>query len=267
MNQGTMSHKSLSLKTAAVFVASNLMLGACSSSSGESLQEVAAQDEELRPHQKLENETGVKINPGIAKRDFNNHHEYEQADGSDVSPYPAIDRAGMREEGEKIDAGIASCELNNELEDHHADGSGVSPYPALDRAELREEEDAYVVTFTGDFFDPGVLLVPDSKVSLQLILSGENFTDISPTLMTEFRDGELDWTGTFMDQDLHEQDTAFTLADGKFTATYYKDSPHFEDFELTMWTPNVYFDEGDHTTNPVSFRCGDGRSWNWEPLA
>lgn len=226
MNQGTMSHKSLSLKTAAVFVASTLMLGACSSSSGESLQEGAAQDEELSPQQKLENEAGVKIDPGIA-----------------------------------------SCEFNNELEDHHADGSGVSPYPALDRAELREEEDAYVVTFTGDFFDPEVLLVPDSKVSLQLILSGENFTDISPTLMTEFRDGELDWTGTFMDQDLHEQDTAFTLADGKFTATYYKDSPHFEDFELTMWTPNVYFDEGDHTTNPVSFRCGDGRSWNWEPLA
>src|SRR5690625_3459201 len=72
MNQGTMSHKSLSLKTAAVFVASTLMLGACSSSSGESLQEGAAQDEELSPQQKLENEAGVKIDPGIASCEFNN---------------------------------------------------------------------------------------------------------------------------------------------------------------------------------------------------
>src|SRR5699024_12453193 len=60
------------------------------------------------------------------------------------------------------------------------------------------------------------------------------FTAVSPTLMTEFRNGELDVTGTFMDQDLHEQDTAFTLEDGEFTATYAKDSPHFEDFELSI---------------------------------
>src|SRR5690625_6790596 len=159
MNQGTMSHKSLSLKTAAVFVASTLMLGACSSNSSKSLQDGAAQDEELSPQQKLENEGGVKIDPGIA-----------------------------------------SCEFNNELEDHHADGSGVSPYPALDRAELREEEDAYVVTFTGDFFDPEVLLVPDSKVSLQLILSVENLTDISPSLMKVFRIVDVDWTGNLFDQ-------------------------------------------------------------------
>lgn len=226
MNQGTMSRKSLSYKTAVVLAASTLMLGACASSNSDSPQEGAGQEEQLSPQQKLENEAGVSIEPGVA-----------------------------------------SCAFNNELEDHHGDGSGVSPYPALDRAELREEEDAYVVTFTGDFFDPEVLLVPDSKVTLQVILSGEDFADVSPTLMTEFRNGELDGTGTFMDQEFHEQDTAFTLEDGKFTATYAKDSPHFEDFELAMWAPNVYFDEGDETTNPVSFRCGDGRSWNWEPLA
>ena len=220
-----MSRKALSLKTAAVLAASTLMLAACSSSNSASLQEGAGQDQDSSPQQNVEDETGASIEPGVA-----------------------------------------SCEFNNELEDHHGDGSGVSPYPALDRAELREEEDVYVVTFTGDFFDPEVLLVPDSNVSLHVILSGEDFTAVSPTLMTEFRNGELDVTGTFMDQDLHEQDTAFTLEDGEFTATYAKDSPHFEDFELSMWTPSVYFDEGDETTAPVSFRCGDGRSWDWEPL-
>ena len=221
-----MSHKSLSLKTAAVLAASTLMLAACSSSDGASLQEGAGQDQESSPQQKLEEEAGVSIEPGVA-----------------------------------------SCEFNNELEDHQGDGSGVSPYPDLDRAELREEEEAYVVTFTGEFFDPEVLLIDDSLVSLQVALSGEDFTAISPTLMTEFRNGELDGTGTFMDQEFHDQDTDFTLEDGKFTATYAKDSPHFEDFEVDMWTPDVYFDDGDETTNPVSYRCGDGRSWDWEPLS
>lgn len=172
-----------------------------------------------------------------------------------------------KEAGVSIEPGVASCDFNNELDEFQGDGSGVSEYPALDSAEIREEEDAYVVTFTGDFFSPDVLLVPDSKVSLQVLLSAEDFSAVSPTLMTDYRNGELELTGTFMDQEWHEQDTGATFEDGKFTATYSKDSPHFEDFELSMWAVSVYFDEGDGTKNPVSFRCGDGRSWDWEPLA
>ncbi|HLS03751.1 MAG TPA: hypothetical protein VK030_03225 [Actinomycetales bacterium] len=228
-----MSLTKFSRKTAAIFAAGALALAGCSSV-----------DNDLPESKKA---TGQEAS----------------SQDEEMSPQERL----HTESGVVIEPGIASCEFNNELEDHMGDGGGVSAFPELDRAELREEEDAYVVTFTGDFFDPEVLLVPGSNVSLQVILSGEDFTAVSPTLMTEFRNGELDVTGTFMDQDFHEQDTAFTLEDGEFTATYAKDSPHFEDFEVDMWTPDVYFDDGDETTNPVSYRCGDGRSWDWEPLS
>ncbi|MEE6283238.1 hypothetical protein [Georgenia sp. MJ170] len=169
--------------------------------------------------------------------------------------------------GASTEPGLATCEFNNELDDHQGDGSGVSPYGQLESAELREEADAYVVTLTGDFFDPGVLLADGGNGSLQVMLHGEDYTAPAPTLMTEFRAGEMEFSGTFLEQEQQSQQTGAVLEDGTFTATYPKDSPHLEGFEPTMWTASVYFDDGDESVNPVSFRCGDGRSLDWEPLA
>lgn len=227
-----MSLTKFSRKTAAIFAVGALALAGCSSA-----------DNDLPENKKV---TGQEAS----------------SQDEEMSPQERL----HAEAGVVIEPGVASCEFNNELEDHMGDGSGVSSFPELDRAELSEEDDAYVVTFTGDFFDPEVLLTPDSFVSLTVMLSAEDFMEISPTLMTEYRKGELEFTGTFEDQDMHDQDTGVTLEDGVFTARYPKDSPHLEEFELSMWAASVYFDNGDEATDPVSFRCGDGRSWDWEPL-
>lgn len=170
------------------------------------------------------------------------------------------------EGGVEVEPGLASCQFNNELSDDEGDGSGVSPFGDLDRAELREEADAYVVTFTGDFFDPDVLLADDAYGNLQITLTGEDFDLPSPALYTDFRNGAIEGTGTVLKGELHEQDTGAVIEDGVYTATFPKDSPHLEGFEPTMWVAGAYLDDGE-TERPVSFRCGDGRSWDWEPLA
>lgn len=171
------------------------------------------------------------------------------------------------EGGVSIEPGLASCQFNNELRDDQGDGTGVSPFGELDRAELREEADAYVVTFTGDFFSTDVLLADDASGNLQITLIGEDLDRPNPGLYTDFWKGEIGITGTVLEGEPHEQDTGAAIEDGVYTATFPKDSPHLEGFEPTMWVASAYLDDGDETTYPVSFRCGDGRNWNWEPLA
>src|SRR5690625_4358587 len=171
------------------------------------------------------------------------------------------------EGGVTYEPGLASCQFNNELEDFEGDGTGVSPYGELDRAELREEDDAYVVTLTGDFFDPEVLLDEDANGDVQVMLHGEDFMEAAPNLVTAFGYGNFGFSGTTLEGERYEQDTGAVIEDGVFTATHPKDSPHFKGFEPVQWTVAVGFNDGNDATNPVSFRCGDGRAWTWEPAA
>lgn len=176
----------------------------------------------------------------------------------ELSPQERIEQ----EAGVTIEAGAASCSFNNEIDEYQWDGSGEHPLGQLDTAEIRETADAYEVTFTGDFFDPS-LVAEDTYVTTQLTLTG---ADDNVALYTSFRKGELDSTGTMVDGEVHELETGAALEPGMLSASFPKNSPDFAGFTPEMWFASIYYDGGDESLNPVSFRCGDGRNWNWEPL-
>ena len=165
--------------------------------------------------------------------------------------------------GVTIEPGFATCAFNNEADDPNYDG--------LETVEIQETSDAYVVTYTGDFFDPDQLVTEQSSLNLQLIFSGQEVDEPSPTLMTTYYRGELDFTGTFegLSQDAIEQETGAVVEDGIFTATYAKSSPHFEGFTPDSWVASVNFTPNvdDESIRSESVRCGDGRNWPWEPAA
>lgn len=171
------------------------------------------------------------------------------------------------EGGVSYEPGLASCEFNNEMREDQGDGSGVSPFGEMDRVELREEPDAYVVTMTGDLLTTEVFETEGAYANLQIILSPQDSEDLSRYLVTEYWETDMTFSGTKHDGDAYEQDTGATLEGGTFTATFPKDSPHLEDFEVRMWAANVSFSLDDEDLRPVSFRCGNGNSWTWEPLA
>ena len=167
-----------------------------------------------------------------------------------------------QEAGVTIEPGAASCSFNNELEEFHWDGSGEHPLGTLDTAEIRETADAYEMTFTGDFFDPS-LLDEDAYSNMQLGLVG---AESNVTLYTSFRRGEVELTGTMAETEINHLETGAALEPGVFSASFPKDSPDLAGFTPEMWFAAVFYSSGDESLDPLSFRCGDGRNWNWEPL-
>ena len=191
------------------------------------------------------------------------------ADSPETSPELSPQERFEQENDVSVTPGLATCKFNNELEDYEADGSGVSPYPELATAEIRETPEAYEVTFTGDFFDPDELIGDRSTLNLHLMLIGEDPGADSPTLLTEYSFGELDLTGTYMGQSAEavELETSPKLEEGKFHATYPKDSPHLENFTPAEWVASVSYSENidNEEMRPAGFRCADGRNLRWEP--
>lgn len=176
----------------------------------------------------------------------------------ELSPQERIEQ----EAGVSIEPGVASCSFNNELDDYHWDGSGSHPLGELDTAELRETADAYEMTFTGDFFDPSNL-TEESVLKPQIgLTNGDQLVGLS----TEYYRGELDRSGTVVDAQIDEFDTHTQLEPGKLTATFPKSATDLQDFTPTMWFADVYYSSGDDSLNPINFRCGDGRNWDWKPL-
>lgn len=173
-----------------------------------------------------------------------------------------------QEAGVVIEPGYASCEFNNELKDHDWDGSGEHPFGQLDTVEVQETETTYDVTFTGEFFDPS-LLTDDSNMNMQVQLIADN-NENSISLYTGYWKGEVELTGVVVTEDgaqeEQELETSPKLESGKFTASYPKEAVEEIVSEPAMWVASMYFASGDEDEQPISFRCGDGRNWNWEPL-
>src|SRR5699024_6045074 len=98
IDEGTMSRKALSLKTAAVLAATTLMLAACSSSNSASLRDASVQDMHSSRQQYVAEECGAWIERSVASCQFTNELEHHQRDGSGVSPCPALDRGQLGED-------------------------------------------------------------------------------------------------------------------------------------------------------------------------
>ena len=140
-----------------------------------------------------------------------------------------------------------------------------------ERVEIREEPDAYVVTYTGSFFDPDELLSSNRALTLSVTLDGGKPSG-TRTLLTLYYAGRLSFTGTYGDAGTNEEKlrTGADLSTGTFTASYSKSSDNLTGFTPTTWTASVSLmtiPASESATRKVQdFRCGTGESWEWKPL-
>ena len=189
---------------------------------------------------------------------------------------PQASEQTQPDEGVTVEPGFASCTFNNELDDHEWDGSGSYSDGTLETAEVRETDEAYEVTMTGDFFDPAAPFLEEGVLTLNLQFDSADFED-GFALQTSYNDGEIDFSGVVtsdeQSQEALDQDTNASLEEGAFTATYPKGVPAIDEVDPELWMANVYFDVRESTANGISessgngsFRCNDGRSWDWQPL-
>ncbi|MDR6868794.1 hypothetical protein J2Y69_003418 [Microbacterium resistens] len=180
------------------------------------------------------------------------------------------------EEKRRADAGLivqpgsATCTFNN-VPEGATDGA-VTTLGHLDTAQVQETADAYVVTFTGDFFDRSTRLTSDSILTLSVAFDGPEGAG-TRTLTTLYYEGDLSFTGAHGDAGSKEEPlrTDASLRNGKFTATYPKSSANLAGFTPTTWEPSVSVmgaPSSDGAGHPLQFfRCGDGQSWEWLPAA
>lgn len=198
-----------------------------------------------------------------------------QSDQTAAEAPETTEQQSQPDDGVTVEPGLASCTFNNELGAEDEDGDESHSLGSLEIAELRETDEAYEVTMTGDFFDPEAPFLDEGVLTLNLQLhSSEPGDDV--VLLTDYQDGELDFSGAMTSdttQETYDQDTGATLEPGTFTATYPKGIPALDDIDPSLWVASVYFDVREKAEGSLSesvangsFRCGDGRSWEWQPL-
>jgi len=183
-----------------------------------------------------------------------------------------------------IEPGVASCSFTGSSTTAAAPTAtpGATPSSSPDptsgsdlgrpeRVEIREESDAYVVTYTGSFFDPDELLDSNRALTLSVTLDGGKPSG-TRTLLTLYYAGRLSFTGTYGDAGTNEEKlrTGADLSTGTFTASYSKSSDNLTGFAPTAWTASVSLmtiPASESATRKVQdFRCGTGESWEWKPL-
>lgn len=177
---------------------------------------------------------------------------------------PSPEERIAQEAGVEVEPGLARCDFSNDDAGVPGNGTSTGAFGTLDTAEVRETAEAYEVTFTGDLLDPA-LLTPTSDLNFRLDLGETNPNQVM--LYTEYVDGALGITGTVAAGIAFSQDTAAELTPGAFTARYPKSSPDLADFEPVTWRAGVEYSSGEAGVEPVILSCGDGREWNWLPLA
>lgn len=171
----------------------------------------------------------------------------EPPESADQDPQQTL----LEEAGVTIEPGTASCAFEDS---------------AWGTATVTETDSTYDVEFSGDEMsipaDSGSMLV-------NTVILGTDEPGESVNLVSEWRDGELSFTGVVttpegeMVQDALSTDA--DVADGTYSASFPKSSGALTDLQPTTWVADVLITPAaGGSTETV--RCGDGRSWDWEPL-
>lgn len=138
--------------------------------------------------------------------------------------------------------------------------------PAWGTATVTETDSSYDVEFSGE-----AMVVPSESGSMLVntVILATDEPGESVNLVSEWRDGELSMTGVVATPDgemvQEELSTDAAVSDGTYSASFPKSSEALQNLQPTNWVADVLSaPAADGSTETV--RCGDGRSWGWEPL-